>query len=147
MTPALLLIHSYLRWLVLLAGLIAVVRMANGYTRQAVYGASDLRVSRIFIGALDVQFLLGLILYAVSPVTRDALKDMATSMKDPHVRFFVAEHPMMMFIALCVAHGSSIWARKSPSDRVKYLRSSMGFALALGLMLAGIPWFRMGAQR
>jgi hypothetical protein len=68
-------------------------------------------------------------------------------MKDPHVRFFVAEHPMMMFIALCVAHGSSIWARKSPSDRVKYLRSSMGFALALGLMLAGIPWFRMGAQR
>jgi hypothetical protein len=145
MASTLLLIHSYFRWLVLLAGLIAVARMANGYTRQAVYGASDLRVSRIFIGLLDLQFLFGLILYAVSPVTRDALKNMATSMQDPHVRFFVAEHPMMMFIALCAAHGSSIWARKSPSDRMKYLRSSMGFALALGLILAGIPWFRLGA--
>jgi hypothetical protein len=146
MTPTLLLVHSYFRWLVLLAGLLAVARMANGYTRQTVYGASDLRVSRIFIGLLDLQFLLGLILYAVSPVTRDALKDMATSMQDPHVRFFVAEHPMMMFIALCAAHGSSIWARKSPSDRMKYLRSSMGFALALGLILAGIPWFRLGVS-
>ena len=67
------------------------------------------------------------------------------AMKDAHTRFIVAEHPMMMFIALCVAHGSSIMARKSPSDRVKFLRSSLGFALALGLLLAGIPWFRLGA--
>ena len=146
MTPTLLVIHSYLRWLVLLAGLVAIAKLASGYTRQAVYGAADLRVSRIFIGLFDLQFLLGLILYAVSPVTRDALKDMATSMQQPHIRFFVAEHPMMMFIALCVAHGSSIAARKSPSDRVKFLRGALGFALALGLVLAGIPWFRMGAN-
>jgi hypothetical protein len=144
MTPTLLVIHSYLRWLVLLAGLFAVAKLANGYTKQAVYGAADLRISRIFIGLLDLQFLLGLILYAVSPVTRDAMKDMTAAMQQPHVRFFVAEHPMLMFIALCVAHGASIWARKAPSDRVKFLRSSMGFALALGLVLAGIPWFRMG---
>jgi hypothetical protein len=145
MTPTLLLIHSYLRWLVLLAGLIAVAKLSNGYTRQAVYGPSDLRISRIFIGLFDLQFLLGLILYAVSPLTRDAMKNMATSMQEPHIRFFVAEHPMIMFIALCVAHGASIWTRRAPSDRVKFLRSSMGFALALGLILAGIPWFRMGS--
>ena len=120
--------------------------MANGYTRQSVYGPRDKRISRIFIGLFDLQFLLGLILYGVSPVTRDAMKDMATSMKDPHTRFFVAEHPLMMFIALCVAHGASIWSRKSPSDRVKFLRSAIGFAFALGLILAGIPWFRLGAQ-
>jgi hypothetical protein len=138
-------IHSVLRWLVLLAGLVAVARLANGYTRQHPYGPSDLRASRIFIGLLDLEFLLGLILYATSPITRGALKNMATAMQEPHTRFFVAEHPMMMFIALCVAHGASIWSRRSPSDRVRFLRGSVGFALALGLILAGIPWFRLGA--
>jgi len=142
----LLIVHSVLRWLVLLAGLVAVARLANGYTRQLVYGAADERVSRIFVGLFDLQFLLGLILYATSSVTRDAMKNMAVSMQDPHTRFFVAEHPMMMFIALCVAHGSSIWARKSASDRVKFLRGALGFALALGLILAGIPWFRLGGN-
>jgi H+/gluconate symporter-like permease len=138
-------IHSVLRWLVLLAGLVAVARLANGYSRNHPYGPADQRASRIFVGLFDLQFLIGLILYATSPIVRDAMKNMATAMQEPHTRFFVAEHPMMMFIALCVAHGSSIWARKSSSDRVKFLRSAIGFALALGLILAGIPWFRLGA--
>ena len=138
-------IHSVVRWLVLLAGLVAVARLANGYTRQLAYGAADLKASRIFIGLLDLQFLLGLILYATSPLIRDAMKNMTTAMQEPHTRFFVAEHPMMMFLGLCVAHGSSIWSRKAPTDRVKFLRSAIGFAFALGLILAGIPWFRLGA--
>lgn len=146
MATILLVLHSYVRWLVLAAGLVAVARLANGYTRGLVYTPADRVFSLIFVSALDIQFLLGLILYGVSPVTRDAMKDMATAMKDSHVRFFVAEHPMMMFLALCVAHGASIWARKSPSDRVKFLRGAIGFALSLGLILAGIPWFRLGAN-
>lgn len=144
MAHILLVVHSYLRWLVLAAGLFAVAKMANGYTRQAEYGPSDLRLSRIFVGLFDLQFLLGLILFGISPVTRDAMRDMATSMTYPHLRFIVAEHPLLMFVALCVAHGASIWARKAPADREKFLRSCIGFALALGMMLAGIPWFRLG---
>lgn len=142
----LLVVHSYLRWLVLLAGLMTVVQMANGYAKHAVFGPADALTSRIFVGLFDLQFLLGLILFAVSHVTRDAMQDMATSMADPHTRFIVAEHPLLMFIALCVAHGSSIWARKAQTDRLKFQRSSIGFALALGLVLAGIPWFRLGSR-
>lgn len=142
----LLIIHSYLRWLVLLAGLFAVAKAVAGYGGKAAYGAADLRISRIFVGLLDLQFLLGLVLYFVSPVTRGAMKDMAAAMQEAHVRFFVAEHPAMMVLALVVAHAASVWARKSPTDRGKFQRSSLGFALALGLIVAGIPWFRMGAS-
>ena len=143
MASTLLIVHSLVRWLVLLAGLHAVTKLANGYTRQRAYAPSDKRASMIFVGLLDLQFLLGLILYGVSPVTRGALKDMTAGMSDPHVRFFVAEHPMMMFLGLVVAHVTSVMVKKSPSDRVKFLRGSMGFALSLGLILAGIPWFRL----
>ena len=72
---------------------------------------------------------------------------MTTAMQDPHARFFVAEHPMMMFVALCVAHGASIWSRKATAARTKFMRASLGFSLALGLVLAGIPWFRMGGAK
>jgi hypothetical protein len=146
MSPTLLIVHSLLRWLVLLAGLFAVAKLANGYTRQAVYSPGDKRVSMIFVGLLDLQFLLGLILYGVSPVTRGAMKDITAGMADAHVRFFVAEHPLMMFLGLVVAHVTSVMVKKSRSDRVKFLRGAMGFALALGLILAGIPWFRLGAH-
>ena len=38
-----------------------------------------------------------------------------------------------------------LWSRKATVDRTKFMRASIGFSLALGLVLAGIPWFRMGA--
>jgi hypothetical protein len=140
----LLVVHSYFRWLVLLAGLMAVFQMANGYARNAVYSPTDGTTSRIFIGLFDLQFLFGLILFGISPKIREAMGDMATSMTYPHTRFIVAEHPLLMFIALCVAHGASVWAKRAPTDRVKFQRSAVGFALAMGLILAGIPWFRLG---
>jgi hypothetical protein len=146
MSSTLLLLHSYLRWLVLLAGLIAVAKAAGGYSGKAAYGPADARISRIFIGLLDLQFLLGLVLYFVSPLTRGAMKDMAAAMQESHVRFFVAEHPAMMVLALVVAHGANVWARKAPTDRGKFQRSALGFALALGLIIAGIPWFRMAGR-
>jgi hypothetical protein len=139
----LLIVHSYLRWLVLIAGAIAVGKLWGTAVRGAPYGPAEKRVSQIFIGLFDLQFLLGLILYATSPLVKTAMQNTATSMQDPHTRFIVAEHPLMMFIALCVAHGASIWSRKAPTDRQKLLRGEWGFALAIGLMLAGIPWFRM----
>ena len=146
MPSTLLLIHSYLRWLLLLAGVLAIAKMTRGYSSGSVYGPVDRRYSAIFVGLFDLQFLTGLILYGVSPLTRGAMQNMATAMQDPHTRFFVAEHPIMMFVALCVAHGASIWSRKATVDRTKFIRASLGFSLALGLVLAGIPWFRMGSR-
>ena len=144
MPSTLLVIHSYLRWLVLLAGALAIFKMTRGYSSGSAYGPADRRYSAIFVGFFDLQFLLGLILYWVSPVTHGAMQNMTAAMQDPHTRFFVAEHPIMMFVALCVAHGSSIWSRKATVDRTKFMRASIGFSLAMGLLLAGIPWFRMG---
>ena len=141
-----LIIHSYLRWLVLLAAVVAIAQMTRGYSSGATYGPSDRRYAAIFVGLFDLQFLIGLILYGTSPLTRGAMQHMASAMQDSHTRFFVAEHPMMMFVALCVAHGASIWSRKAKVDRAKFMRASLGFSLALGLILAGIPWFRMAGM-
>jgi hypothetical protein len=144
MPSTLLVIHSYLRWLVLLAGVVAIVRMTRGYSTSSAWGPADRRYAAIFVGLFDLEFLMGLILYGTSPLTRGAMQNMPTAMQDAHTRFFVAEHPLMMFVALCVAHGASVWSRRTTVDRAKFMRASLGFSLAIGLVLAGIPWFRMG---
>ena len=144
MASVLLIVHSYFRWLVLLAGVYAVARMAIGQSRNSPLTAADRTAGRLFVASLDLQLLLGVWLFAVSPVTRGAMKDMAAAMQDAHVRFFVTEHPGLMILALIVAHGASSWSRKAAADRDKFRRAGLGYAFAMGLILAGIPWFRLG---
>ena len=79
---AVLVIHSWLRWLVLLAGIAAFVRAVSGAATGGM-DSTDHRAGFWFSIALDVQFLLGLILYVfLSPVTHAAFSDFAGAMKD-----------------------------------------------------------------
>lgn len=145
MTPTLLLIHSLLRWAVLLVMVTVTLTMAFRYAKAAAWTATDRRAMLAFTILLDTQFLIGLVLYGVSPITRGAMKDMATAMHEPSVRFFVAEHPMIMLISVLLAHAGSVFAKKAPTDRIKFGRATAFFALSTALMLWGIPWFRLTA--
>jgi hypothetical protein len=143
MTPTLLLIHSLLRWAVLLVMVAVTATMALRYAKAAAWTATDRRAALFFTILLDVQFLVGLVLYGVSPITRGAMQDMATAMREPSVRFFVAEHPMIMLFAVALAHAGSVFAKKAPTDRLKFGRATMFFALSTALVLWGIPWWRL----
>ena len=145
MAHYLLVAHSILRWLVVLIALSVAGNMWWRYAKAAPWTGADRRAALIFTSALDIQFLLGIIVYAVSPITREAMGHMADAMKSPTVRFFVAEHPMIMLFSLGLAHAGSSIARKAPTDRLKFLRAAGFFTLATGLMLWGIPWWRLTA--
>jgi hypothetical protein len=68
---------------------------------------------------------------------------MATAMRTSDVRFFVAEHPAMMLVALALAHVGSIAARRAATDGAKFRRGALFFGLSMALMLWAIPWFRL----
>ena len=82
MYSAVLILHSWLRWLVLLAALFAIVRALSGMRAGRAWDAAADRSLLLFTIALDVQFLLGLILYAISPFTQAAMQDMASAMRN-----------------------------------------------------------------
>src|SRR5690606_42004172 len=68
---SILFLHSWMRWVVLAAAVIVVLRALRGWLASQPWGPTDDKAGRIFTGVLDLQFLLGLILYAVlSPITR-----------------------------------------------------------------------------
>ena len=122
MYPATLLLHSWLRWVVIVLGLVAIVRAAGGGR-----GRSAL----LFTIALDVQFLAGVLLYAaLSPMTRSAMENMGAAMHTPALRFWAVEHPLAMLLAVVLAH----------VGRSRPRRAAIFFTIAVLLLLAGMPW-------
>ncbi|MEI6813177.1 MAG: hypothetical protein WCL36_03265 [bacterium] len=145
MTPTLILLHSLLRWAVILIMVTVTATMAFRYAKASAWTGTDRVAALIFTIVLDTELLVGLVLYGVSPITRGAMKDMATAMHEPSVRFFVAEHPTIMVLAVLFAHLGSVFAKKAPTDRLKFGRATAFFAVSTGLVLWGIPWFRLMA--
>src|SRR5436305_123689 len=92
-------LHSWLRWVAIAAGVMAVASLRGQATT-----AGDARADRwslAFMMALDIQMLLGLLLYlALSPVTAAILDNFSAAMRDPTARFWAVEHITAMFFAV-----------------------------------------------
>src|SRR5690349_4643975 len=141
MYTSLLFVHGWLRWLVLLAGLLALVSAITGVNTRRPWTPDDDKAGRWFTIALDVQMLIGLILYGLlSPVTRGAFIDMAAAMKDAPTRFFAVEHPTGMIVALALAHIGRVRVRKAADSESRHKRALIFFGLSLLILLLSIPW-------
>jgi uncharacterized membrane protein YozB (DUF420 family) len=136
-----LILHSLLRWIVLGLGLWAVLRGLTGVIGPRQWNPSDERTGRWFVIGLDVQTLVGLVLYGVlSPITQQAFTDMGAAMRDGALRFWAVEHLVMMLVAVGLAHAGRSRTRKARLDEVKHKRAVVFYTLALIVLLAGIPW-------
>ena len=133
--------HSWLRWLVLLAALVAVARAIGGVNTRRPWTPLDDRASLWFVSSMDLQMLLGLLLYLwLSPVTRSAFIDMAAAMRESSIRFFAVEHPFGMIGAIALAHIGRVRIKKAGDSDARHRRALVFFGLALAIMLLSIPW-------
>ena len=147
MFSALLIAHSLMRWIVLLTGLAAAGRGIAGWGGKR-WTAADGRAGRFFVIALDIQFLLGLLLYVVfSPIVSLAMQNFGVAMRDPVQRFFLVEHALGMIVALALAHIGQSKIRKSTDEARRHRIAAVFFSLALLLILLSIPWPFMPAAR
>jgi hypothetical protein len=90
---------------------------------------------------LDLQLLLGLLLYfVVSPNMKAILDNFGGAMKDPATRFWAVEHIASMFAAIALAHAGRVLARKATTDNAKRSRLLICFGLATALLFVGMPW-------
>lgn len=141
MYNAVLLLHSWIRWVVLLAGLLVVVRAWRAGSAGAAFSPTDRKLSTAFVASMDLQFLLGLLLYGVlSPITSLAFDNFGAAMKDGVLRFFAVEHTMLALAAVVLAHVGNARARRAPDDRGRFRQMAVFFTLALVLVLVAIPW-------
>ena len=139
-----LLLHSWLRWIAIAAGIGAT---AATTASPPAGGGSD-RPGLVFMISLDLQMLLGLLLYVfLSPTTAAIFKDFGAAMKDPVARFWAVEHVTMMLAAVVVAHVGRVLGRKASTSGAKRTRLMVCFGVSTLLMIAGMPWPGMRAGR
>ena len=125
-------IHSLVRWLILLFGIWAVIRALMGVSGRSPYGASDAKAGLFFMIFLDIQMLLGIILLFISPYVSF---DMGTTMKTPGLRFFTVEHTLMAIIAIAFVHIGRSRIKKLGDDAKKHRTALIFFGVALLLIL------------
>ena len=136
-----LVLHSLLRWAVLAFGLLALVRAFSGWSGRRPWTSLDDRAGKYFVLALDLQTLIGLVLYAgLSPMTRAAFSNMGAAMKDPLLRFFAVEHVTLMLIGVALVHVGRVRARKALTDQARHRAAAIFFLLGLLAIAMGIPW-------
>lgn len=143
MFPLVLSLHNILRWLVLIAAVAAVARAMSGWVGRSTWTPASAGPGRFYTILLDVQFLIGILLYAVlSPVTRAAFSDMGAAMRTRDIRFFVAEHLVLMILAVVFAHVGKVMAPRAATDTGRFRRAAIYYGISLLLVLAGMPWWR-----
>ena len=136
-------IHNIVRWMIVLGGLYAIVTSLQGLFGKGKWSETNKRAGLIFTSTLNLQFVIGLILFFISPYTKGLMAaGMSTIMGDTQSRFFVVEHWVTMVLALIAAQLGYSLAKRATTDRAKFMRSSIGYILAALLMAYGIPWAR-----
>ncbi len=133
-------IHNLLRWAVVLTGLAVVVRAAGGLSASRAWTDRDDSTSRWFSLAVNVQFLVGLVMYLwISPIAKAAMADMGAAMRDPVQRFWAVEHVTMMILALGLVHMGRARVKKSVGP-AKHKAALIFFGLALIFIVLRTPW-------
>lgn len=134
-------LHSWWRWAVLALALVATARGIAGNTRHRPWTSADRRVNLFTTIALDVQALLGLLLYLfLSPLTTRAFQDFGAAMRTPRLRYWAVEHIGTLLVAVVLAHVGNVRARKATSDAARHLRHALFFGAVLLFLLLGTPW-------
>lgn len=143
MYPVILAIHNIVRWVVVIVGVIAVVRALIGMYRKRDWGGADRRIGVIYTSTMDIQLLLGLILYVfLSPITQSMFQNLSQAMSNPGMRFFGLEHALYMIVAVVLAHIGNAKTKSAAEPSARHRAALIWFSLALILILLGMPWMR-----
>lgn len=136
-----LVLHSWLRWAVILLGVFVAVRAVSGHRSGRAWIGADAAAGRFYTIALDVQVAVGLALYLwLSPMLTLARADVGAAMGQAAVRFWLVEHLFMMVVALLLAHAGSVRVGRAGSDGERFRRASVYWGLSVLAVVLGSPW-------
>jgi hypothetical protein len=134
-------LHSALRWAVLVATFVALVRALAGWRGARPWTRPDDVVGATTVGLLDLQFVLGLVLYAfLSPASRAFFADPGAAMANAGLRFFGMEHAFAMVVALVIGHLGRVLSRRVSAPAQRHRNAFVSALAVLVVLLIGIPW-------
>jgi len=134
----LLLTHSVFRYVVLIFLLIVLVRSFSGWQGKKEFVKLDDKFSLWLLISTHIQFLLGLILYFVSPIVIFS----GAAMKDAVARYWLVEHITMMIIAVALITAARSTSKRLTEGTAKHKRLFILNGIALLIILVAIFSFK-----
>jgi hypothetical protein len=108
---------------------------------QRPWTPTDQSIGRWFTITLDLQVVLGALLYFVlSPFTKEALSNFGAAMSNSGLRFWAVEHVFGMVIGVALAHVGKVKIAKAPNDARRHRLAAIVYGLALLAVVISIPW-------
>ena len=133
-------LHSYWAYLVLLVLVIAVVNALIKVFGDKEYEAKDFRISLFALIVSHIQLLVGFVLYFVSPRFEMWSELGGGVMKDPILRLYLVEHPLVNIIAVALITIGYSKHKKKLTSKAKLKPLAIFYSIALVLLLSRIPW-------
>lgn len=131
-------LHSTLAYLVLALTVIVILLALVGKLGGKPFSSSLKRLALWSMIGLHLQFVVGLVLYFLSPLGFSALSGEA--MGDSMLRLYAVEHPTTMLlgiILITIGHGRM---KRAVNDDRKHMQLIIFYTLGLVLVLSRIPW-------
>jgi preprotein translocase subunit SecG len=94
------------------------------------------KLYKISVVLIHIQFLLGIILYFISP----KVSFNSDSFAAPLVRFFTIEHTLMMVLAIILFTIGNAKFKKEPKAKKAHRKVLLYFSLGFIIMILSIPW-------
>jgi NADH:ubiquinone oxidoreductase subunit 2 (subunit N) len=128
--------HSGWAYLALLLLLVAIINSLIGMTSKKEFTPKDRKIAMFGLIATHIQFVVGLILYFVSPLGKAALGNMS----DAATRLTSLEHPLINLIAIILITIGWSKHKRAANSQAKFRFITMFYGLGLVLILSRIPW-------
>jgi len=115
-----------------------IVAIANAFSKKksGTWTPKDRKLSAMTMGMVHLQFVIGLVLYFISPKVSFTEGFMQNSV----LRFYAVEHITMMIIAIALISIGHSKAKKATIDSKKFGAIATFYLIGLIIMLASIPW-------
>lgn len=132
-------LHSFLPYLFLglliISILVFIIKLAS--KKDFSPGDKKLALFTLILGHL--QALIGIVLYILSPIIKNAFANSSEIMSNETFRFYVVEHALTMIIAvvlITIGYSKS----KKVEDSKKFKLLTIFNSIALILILSRLPW-------
>lgn len=130
----LILVHSYLRYFILIALIVVILKSLLGWLQNKPYGVWDNKLGLYLFIFTHMQLLAGLILF----FTSDMVQFSTAFKENDTLRYWLMEHSSMMLIAIVLITMARITSKKMTSDIAKHRRMVVFNVLALVIILVAI---------
>lgn len=129
-------IHSTLAYAVLALVAIAVINAFLGLSSKRNFTKNDRSLSLVALILSHIQLVVGLVLWATSPLGKDAMSQMSNAA----MRLTALEHPLINIIAIVLITIGWSKHKKEESSNGKFKKIGIFYGVGLLLILSRIPW-------